>query len=250
MAIFSHQRHHWAYVWIPAFAAFIWFGTLVSMLITWGATGRPHYASMKGSIPDISDIGADILKPLFVTSCAITATGFFLSLTIERWLRHSGRLVPTMRRRERVFAALAILGSIIGGAGLLLLSIFDTKHHQSLHRFFLLMFMVGVGLSAIFSVGEYRWLSKDFYDTPRLRRAYIIKGTIAGILIVLALAFGITLFYATNVGAVFEWVIGFGFALFLLTFSYDLHMSKGKHKGELSRERLTAMGQTTSATRE
>lgn len=59
-----------------------------------------------------------------------------------------------MRHRERVFAALAILGSFIGGAGLILLSIFDTGRHPSLHRVFLLVFIVGVGLSAIFSVIE------------------------------------------------------------------------------------------------
>ena len=44
--------------------------------------------------------------------------------------------------------------------------------------------------------------------------------------------------------AVLEWVIAFGFALYLLTLSYDLRMSKGIQKGELSRDRLTEMGQT------
>ena len=67
-----------------------------------------------------------------------------------------------MRRRERVFGALAILWSIIGGAGLILLSIFDTKRHTSLHRLFLLIFMLGVGLSAIFSVAEVPFLSIIF----------------------------------------------------------------------------------------
>lgn len=61
------------------------------MLITYLAQGRPHYVSQDGSIAYISDVGADILKPLFVAGSAITAVSFFLSLTIERWLRHSGR---------------------------------------------------------------------------------------------------------------------------------------------------------------
>lgn len=59
-----------------------------------------------------------------------------------------------MRRRERVFSSLAILGSFIGGAGLILLSGFDTKRYTTLHRLFLLIFIVGVGLSAIFTVVE------------------------------------------------------------------------------------------------
>jgi len=247
MAIFSHERHHWAHIWIPAFTAFIWFGTLLSMIITWAATGTPHYVSQDGDIPYISDIGADILKPLFITGCAITGVGFVLTLLIERTLRSHGRLVEHMRRRERVFAWLAVLGSIIGAAGLILLSIFDTKRHTSLHRVFLLVFMVGVALSAIFSIIEYRWLSKDFHGSRRLRKAYILKGLIAGLLIILAIAFAGALYgkgqASTDAGAVLEWVIAFGFTLYLLTFVYDLRLAKGRHRGELSRDRLLAQQQ-------
>jgi len=61
-----------------------------------------------------------------------------------------------MRVREKVFSALAILSSAIAGAGLILLSVFDTKHYTTLHRLFLLVFMVGVWLTAIYSVVEVR----------------------------------------------------------------------------------------------
>lgn len=57
-----------------------------------------------------------------------------------------------------MLSSLAILGSFIGGCGLILLSIFDTKRFTSLHRVFLLVFIVGVGLSAIFTVIEVRML--------------------------------------------------------------------------------------------
>lgn len=143
------------------------------MLITWLASGRPKYVSQEGKIAYISDVGADKLKPLFVVACSITGVSFFLALSIERWLRHSGRcvafthfywttsdidghvrLVANMRRRERVLSTLAIIGSFIGGCGLILLSIFDTKRHTNLHRLFLLIFIVGVGLSAIFTIME------------------------------------------------------------------------------------------------
>ena len=70
--------------------------TLWAMLITWLASGRPKYVSQEGNIAYISDVGADILKPLFIAGCAVTAVAFFLSLTIERWLRHSGRCVPSI----------------------------------------------------------------------------------------------------------------------------------------------------------
>lgn len=82
---------HWYYVWIPILTAFIWVGTLLAMLITWLAQGRPHYVSMEGNIAYISDIGADILKPLFIVGCSITGVGLVLTLIVERWLRHRGR---------------------------------------------------------------------------------------------------------------------------------------------------------------
>ncbi|KAI0687656.1 Frag1/DRAM/Sfk1 family-domain-containing protein [Cytidiella melzeri] len=237
----SHQ--HWLYVWIPLVTATIWFGTLLAMLITWLAQGRPHYVSQDGSIAYISDVGADILKPLFVTGCCITGVGFFLSLVVERWLRHSGRLIPEMRRRERVLSCLAILGSFIGGAGLILLSIFDTKRHPSLHRVFLLVFIVGVGLSAIFTVIEYRWISKDFTELRKLKFAYVMKGVIATLLILCAIAFAIALFEATDVGAVLEWTIAFGYTFYLLTFFFDLRMAKGVHRGQLAPSQIRNMQQ-------
>lgn len=107
--MFAHSRHHWAYVWIPIFGSVVWFcvfhyltllqssvnnsglATLLAMLITWLAQGRPRLPSQDGSIAYISDIGADILKPLFIAGSSITAVSFFLSLAVERWLRHSGR---------------------------------------------------------------------------------------------------------------------------------------------------------------
>ncbi|KAI0058639.1 hypothetical protein BV25DRAFT_1810509 [Artomyces pyxidatus] len=238
MAILSHRHHHWAYVWIPAFGAFIWFGTLLSMLLTWVGTGTPRYPSEDGTIPYISDIGASFLKPLFIAGCAVTAVAFVTTLVLERLLRHNGRLHASLRRRESVFSYLAILGSFIGGMGLILLSIFDTLRHQSAHRVFLLVFMVGVALSAIFTIIEFRWLSKDYQYAAQLRRAYIAKAIIASALIILAIAFAICLWRSKNAGGVLEWVIAMGFTLYLLTFVYDLRMSKGIHKHELSEQRL------------
>ena len=41
----------------------------------------------------ISDVAADILKPLFIVATSITGVGFMLSSVIERWARHAGRCV-------------------------------------------------------------------------------------------------------------------------------------------------------------
>jgi len=238
--MFSHRHHHWAYVWIPIVTSIVWFGMLWAMLITWLASGRPHYVTQDGNIAYISDVGADILKPLFITGGAITGVGFVLCLSVERLLRHTGRLPPGMRRRETVFCYLAILGSVIGAVGLILLTIFDTKRHTSAHRAFLLVFMVGVAISAIFTIIEYRWISKDFREIRRLKIAYIAKAIIATILILMAIAFGIALYKSTNAGGVLEWAIAFGFTFYLLTFFYDLRQARQVHKGEYSRDRIRA----------
>lgn len=157
---------------------------------------------------------------------------------------------------------LAILSSVVAGASLILLSVFDTKHYTTAHRLFLLFFMIGVWLTAIFAVIEvcywqsvrsfvlitvhqYRWLSKDYPHTRRLRVAYRIKGAIALILIFLSVAFGVAMYKAVDVGgqvlifapfpvhadglsstAVLEWVIGFGFAFYLISYFWDLRLSK------------------------
>lgn len=235
----SPRHAHWYYVWIPILTAFVWEGTLLAMLITWLVQGRPNYVSMDGNIAYISDIGADILKPLFIVGCSITAVGFFLTLVVERWLRNKGRLPPNMRKREKVFSVLAILSSVVAGASLILLSVFDTKRYTTAHRLFLLFFMLGVWLTAIFAVIEYRWLSKDYPHTRRLRLAYKIKGAIALVLILLSVAFGVAMYKAVNVGAVLEWVIGFGFAFYLISYFWDLRLSKPGKLANHDHEKLT-----------
>lgn len=56
---------------------------------------------------------------------------------------------------------------------------------------------------------QYRWLSKDYPYTSKLRRAYKIKGSIAILLILLSIAFGVALFKADDVGGQFLVIIPF-----------------------------------------
>jgi len=213
---------------------------LWAMLITWLAQGRPKYVTQDGKIAYISDIGADILKPLFITGGTITGVGFFLCLCVERLLRHTGRLPPGMRRREAVFSYLSIFGSLAGGVGLILLTVYDTKRHTTAHRSFLLLFMIGVAASAIFSIIEYRWISKDFREIRKLKIAYVAKAVITIILISMAIAFAVVLYKSTDAGAVLEWAIAFGFTFYLLTFFYDLRQTKHFRKGEYFRDGIRA----------
>lgn len=89
----------------------------------------------------ISDIGAQRLKPLFITGSVITVVLLDLGLLAERWLRHLGRLAKNTSWVQKTFSILSILASIAGAVGLICLSIFDTYRHPHLHIRFLAVFM-------------------------------------------------------------------------------------------------------------
>ena len=59
---------------------------------------------------------------------------------------------------EKVLSGLSMLFALIGTAGLILLSIFDTLRHPTLHDVFLLLFIAGYVVSAIFICWEYQRL--------------------------------------------------------------------------------------------
>ncbi len=138
----------------------MWLATLTAMIAVWCTEGRQHYSSMSPgqTIAYISDVGAQGLKPLFITGCVITTVFLDLSLVAERWLRHSGRLAKNRTMQEKVVSALSILCAIGGTVGLIGLSIADTVRHSRLHNVFLGVFIVGYVLSAIFICWEYQRL--------------------------------------------------------------------------------------------
>jgi hypothetical protein len=144
---------------LPILGAILWFATLLVLVIYYLANGRPQYESQTGRIPYISDIAASGIKPFFIIGCSVTAISLVGSLSLERWFRHRGRLAPNTRKREKVVSVLSILSSVIGGAGLILLAVFDTLNYIHIHRIFLLVFMVGLALSALFTVVEVRSLT-------------------------------------------------------------------------------------------
>ena len=230
------SRQHRYFIVVPLFTAFIWFSTLLAMLLTWLISGRPKYVSTQVSVAYISDVGASFLKPLFVVACCLTGSGLLLSLTIERLLRHEGRLPAEHHKLERIFGRLAIVGAFIAMWGLVLLSGFDTGRYPTPHKIFLLVFITGVALSSIFTVIEFRWLAHDYPELAKLKRAYVAKAVIGFTLVLLAIVFGVTLFYAENAGGVVEWTIAFGFTLYLLTFAYDLQMAKVAVAGQANKE--------------
>ncbi|KAL9125825.1 MAG: hypothetical protein Q9217_005033 [Psora testacea] len=200
-------------------------GMLLAMFIVWQLQGCPHYASMARSqrIAYISDIGAQGLKPLFIAGACVTTVFLDLSFASERWLRHTGRLAKNLGVIEKVLSALSIIFAVAGTCGLILLSIFDTLRHPRLHDGFLLLFIAGYVISAIFICAEYQRLGVHFRQHRILRFSFWMKLLFVLLELLLAVIFIVCTFNSRqNVGAVFEWVIALIFTFYVLTFFVDL----------------------------
>lgn len=219
----KRQRH---FILIPLFTAFIWFSSLLAMLLTWLISGRPKYVSAQVAVVYVSDVGASRLKPLFVTACCITGPGLLASLTIEHLLRHGGRRRREHHKLERTFGELAICGAFIAMWGLALLSGFDRGQYPIVHMIFLLVFIVGATFSTTFTVIESRRLAHSYAEIEILEKAYVAKAVIGSTLVALTIVFGVTFFCAPNVGGVVEWTLAFGFTFYLLTFAYDFRTAE------------------------
>ena len=113
------------------------------MLGYWLAAGSPHYSEMSHNqhIAYISDLGATFLKPLFITGSTVMVVVFDFTFILERWLRHKNRLTPNYSRKEALLSVGAILAAIAGAVGLILLTIYDIRHHDRMHDICLGVFM-------------------------------------------------------------------------------------------------------------
>jgi uncharacterized membrane protein YbhN (UPF0104 family) len=124
----------------------------------------------------ISDVGATPkIKPVFIALSTITVVVFDISFIAERWLRHTGRLAHNTSVGQKVLSILTIIFALVGAAGLILLSIFDTLHHHTLHDVFLVLFIGGYIVSAVFICWEYQRLGIHYREFRILRASFWIK---------------------------------------------------------------------------
>jgi len=198
---------------------------LLAMLIRWEVVGHPHYPSMDAGqhIAYISDIGAFGLKPLFIAGSCVTTIFLVLSFIAERWLRHTGRLARNTHTSQKILSVFSIIFGIAGAAGLILLSIFDTYHHPHLHDGFLLLFIGGYVISAIFLCAEYQRLGIHYRNHRILRISFWVKLVFILVELAFAIVFIATNFTdVSNVAAIFEWIVAFTFTFYVLSFLLDL----------------------------
>lgn len=210
---------------LPVISAGMWLATLLALFINWEAQGHPILPSMDPgqTIAYISDTGAYGLKPLFITGCVITTVFLDAGFAADRWLRHTGRLAPNTSRAQKILSGLAIVFALAGSAGLILLSIFDTYRHHRLHDGFLLLFIAGYVICAIFLCAEYQRLGIHYRNHRIIRVSFWAKLAFLIVEVVLAIIYASTTFTKKkNVAAVFEWVIALIFTAFILSFLLDL----------------------------
>ncbi|VVT51821.1 uncharacterized protein SAPINGB_P003224 [Magnusiomyces paraingens] len=213
---------HWQ---IPLVCAIVWWGMLIAMLAVWSAQGKPKYGTDRKDVVlvYISDIGAWSLQALFIACASVQAPFFILALAAERYLRHAGRLPPNLRRREKLFAAIAIILSIPGQVGIILVAVFNTVKHHTLHFSMLIMFLVCTGVSVLFTILEFGFLDYSYAHARRLRVSYMLKAFWLIIAIILAICFAALNRSSKDVAAaVFEWFLAFFYGMYLLILSYDL----------------------------
>jgi len=179
----------------------------------------------------ISDVGAYGLKPLFITGSVITTVCLDIGFLAERWLRHTGRLARNTSFTQKLLSSISIVFAIGGACGLILLSIFDTYHHPRLHDGFLLLFIAGYVISAIFLCAEYQRLGIHYRNHRVLRISFWIKLMFILVEVALAIAFVSTSYTShRNVAAVFEWIVAFVFTFYVISFIIDLMPSvRTKH---------------------
>lgn len=170
----------------------------------------------------ISDVGASNFKPLFIAMGATTVVTLDLVFIFERYLRHAGTLALNTSKWQKILSILSTIFAILGAAGLILLTIFDTLRHPHVHDAMLVVFLAGYIISAIFICWEYQRLGIHYRQHRVLRMSFWIKLTFIIVEVGLAIGFGVCGDrHEYNTAAILEWIVAFIFTFYVLSFAID-----------------------------
>ncbi|KAK7731527.1 hypothetical protein SLS53_008767 [Cytospora paraplurivora] len=222
---------------VPIISGCSWLGGLLALLCEWIRQGKPHYAFLK---PEqrflyISDIGATSWgQPIFIATSAFMVVTFDLVFIGERWMRHTGRLAPNHSKGEKVCSILSIVCSIIGAAGLILLTIFDTRDYPKVHDGMLGVFIGGYVVSAICVCIEYGLMGllyrkhehqsgvQTHHQHRILITSFVVKLIFILIEMSLAIAFGVTEYHGYyNKSAILEWIVALVYIFYVWSYALD-----------------------------
>ena len=203
-------------------ASMAWLGTIVTLFSLWAADGFTRYQDNEGTIAYISTVGARH-KTAFIVGAAVTGVFFVLTLIFTKLSFDS----ETRRRFKRGVSITSIIFGILGAISLLLLTIFDSVNHKTLHYVFTGLFLAFVLISAIFST-IYRFTRNE------VNLAVYIRVLFISLVIPFAICFLVMSLInrpagqteLKSVAASFEWTIAILFVFYLAVFALDLVLNK------------------------
>ncbi|OBA20710.1 hypothetical protein METBIDRAFT_78998 [Metschnikowia bicuspidata var. bicuspidata NRRL YB-4993] len=233
------------YYLIPLVAMVVWWGMLIALLACWAAQGKPVYAFMTTDYQDpvfLSDIAATNLNPLFISCVGFQLIFFVGTLVTEYVLRKKRKLQPYVSKKQPRFAFVSIVMAVIGQLAILMVSIFKTSTHRTVHLSMLGVFIFFTFWACFFNIlityafgnfpqrlhpnhervvfGRHRWLN-----------VYMVSFFAKLVWLVLAVVFVVSFGANSNrsTSAVFEWIICFWYGFLLIFWSMDLFPSAVKH---------------------
>lgn len=209
---------------------------LIALLAIWSAQGKPVYDFMQPtdqSFVFISDVAASSwhIQPIFIACSGAQGLLFVLSLISERWLRHQRRLRPNFEQADRALSITSICCALVGEIGILIVSIFNTHDFHRVHEGLLVIFIVFLGLSAVFTCAEYGILDRETQHKRHIVVSFYFKIVWFIIELGLAISFPTTGNRSENGSAVVEWTLAFIYPFYQLMLAYDLWPAYNKTKG-------------------
>ena len=212
---------------LPIITGAAWLTTLSTLFIYWLAQGRPRYPAQSNPyVAFISDIGAFVLQPLFisggtVTAIALLGTVVCVHLVFHREHEFENKASP--QRYKKVFSVLACLFQGVSCPCQICLTVFDNKNYPRIHRMLLLGAFAGTALSAVGTIVVFwreMWREEQAKE-PKIRRQSVIASTtIFGVEFCMGIVFTILLYLKFyRISGILEWVMAFLFTSYFSAFA-------------------------------
>lgn len=155
----------------------------------------------------LSTIASGTMKPVFVITALILGAIVTLSVGLERFQLHQGRLECGCEWVERVNNYGTVMFSAVAYVSLLLVAVLDCKQYYRTHISLLVLFLSAAGIATYWTIAEYTLLDANYRRFHRLRISYACKLIWVTVELVLVIPFSILSLVEMRVpGAIFEWV--------------------------------------------
>lgn len=149
----------------PIISGLLFLSTQLGLIFYWVVASHKTttYPTMHAgqTVPYLSDIGANQMKPLFISGFSLSAIFFSLGLTVDRWAIALSLPRSSISKWQRMRSILMVVFVWLGSAFLVMMTALDSGSTRSIHIIFLFVFFFKyAGLAVTFcwelrSHGEY-----------------------------------------------------------------------------------------------